>query len=71
MIVVFLDCTIRPSDTDNRIFLDNRSHFGEKFRAFDKDPMSKEFYSLPSGFLRSISLSLYHLSKWAEKIGWV
>ncbi|KAI8538807.1 hypothetical protein RHMOL_Rhmol09G0132000 [Rhododendron molle] len=66
IIVVFLDCAIRPSDTDNRIFLHNRRHFSGRFKAFDKDPMSREFYSLPSGFLRSISLSLNHLSSF----GW-
>ncbi|KAG5526290.1 hypothetical protein RHGRI_032540 [Rhododendron griersonianum] len=51
LIAVFLDCTIRPSRTDSGIF-DNGRHWWERFRDFDKHPMSREFYYLPSGLTK-------------------
>ncbi|KAF7113470.1 hypothetical protein RHSIM_RhsimUnG0124000 [Rhododendron simsii] len=51
LIAVFLDCTIRPSRTDSGIF-DNGRHWWERFRDFEKHPMSREFYYLPSGLTK-------------------
>ncbi|KAG5526299.1 hypothetical protein RHGRI_032548 [Rhododendron griersonianum] len=51
LITVFLDCTIRTSRTDSGIF-DNGRHWWERFRDFEKHPMSREFYYLPSGLTK-------------------
>ncbi|KAG5526292.1 hypothetical protein RHGRI_032542 [Rhododendron griersonianum] len=51
LIAVFLDWTIRPSRTDSGIF-DNGRHWWERFRDFEKHPMSREFYYLPSGLTK-------------------
>ncbi|XP_058190582.1 nucleobase-ascorbate transporter 4-like [Rhododendron vialii] len=51
LIAVFLDCTTRPSRTDSGIF-DNGRHWWERFRDFEKHPMSREFYYLPSGLTK-------------------
>ncbi|KAG5526307.1 hypothetical protein RHGRI_032552 [Rhododendron griersonianum] len=51
LIAVFLDCTIRTSRTDSGIF-DNGRHWWERFRDFEKHPMSREFYYLPSGLTK-------------------
>ncbi|KAI8532643.1 hypothetical protein RHMOL_Rhmol11G0229300 [Rhododendron molle] len=51
LIAVFLDSTTRPSRTDSGIF-DNGRHWWERFRDFEKHPMSREFYYLPSGLTK-------------------
>ncbi|KAI8532631.1 hypothetical protein RHMOL_Rhmol11G0228500 [Rhododendron molle] len=51
VIAVFLDSTIRSSRTDSGIF-DNGRHWWERFRDFERHPMSREFYYLPSGLTK-------------------
>ncbi|CAL5377504.1 unnamed protein product [Camellia sinensis] len=50
IIAVFLDCTVARKHCSTRT--DSGRHWWEKFRYFDKDPRSAEFYSLPGGLTK-------------------
>ncbi|XP_059647894.1 nucleobase-ascorbate transporter 4 [Cornus florida] len=45
IIALFLDCTLARKHTSTR--RDSGRHWWEKFKYFDKDPRSAEFYALP------------------------
>ncbi|CAL5379117.1 unnamed protein product [Camellia sinensis] len=50
IIAVFLDRTVARKHSSTRT--DSGSHWWEKFRYFDTDPRSAEFYSLPGGLTK-------------------
>ncbi|KAL7236425.1 hypothetical protein ACSBR1_019664 [Camellia fascicularis] len=50
IIAVFLDCTVARKHSSTRT--DSGRHWWEKFRYFDKDARSAEFYSLPGGLTK-------------------
>ncbi|GFZ16884.1 Xanthine/uracil permease family protein [Actinidia rufa] len=50
IVAIFLDHTVARSHASTRI--DSGRHWWEKFRYFNKDPRSEEFYTLPLGLTR-------------------
>ncbi|PSS02636.1 Nucleobase-ascorbate transporter like [Actinidia chinensis var. chinensis] len=50
IVAIFLDHTVARSHASTR--LDSGRHWWEKFRYFNKDPRSEEFYALPLGLTR-------------------